>query len=121
MTFEEFIKDYIGDPAYKEYKYFFAGKRFYLENVPIILHNATNIKTLVDQFNYEVHVKLEEESEYIMRYTLKDFIEDDLERARHFIYEVQGERYNYEQISHFNILMSSDILVDYLNFIVKIR
>lgn len=56
-----------------------------------------------------------------MRYTLKDFIEDDPDRAKHFIYEVQGKRYNYEQISQFNILMSSDILVNYMDFIVKIR
>ena len=56
-----------------------------------------------------------------MRYTLRDFIEDNTDRAKHFIYEVQGKRYNYEQIIQFNILMSSDILVDYLNFIVKIR
>ena len=56
-----------------------------------------------------------------MRYTLKDFIEDNGDRAKHFIFEVQGDRYNYEEIIKFKILMSSDILVDYMNFIVKLR
>lgn len=56
-----------------------------------------------------------------MRYTLRDFIEDNTDRAKYFIYEVQGEIYDYEEISKFNILMSSDILVNYMDFIVSIR
>jgi len=56
-----------------------------------------------------------------MRYTLRDFIEENPERARHFIYEFEGNIFEYEKISQMNIIMTSDIVVDYLNFIVKIR
>lgn len=56
-----------------------------------------------------------------MRYTLRDFIEDSKDRAKHFIYECQGKKYTYDEVIRINILMTSDILVDYMNFIVKIR
>ncbi len=59
-----------------------------------------------------------------MRYTLRDFIEDSKDskdRAKHFMYECQGKRYTYDEVIRINILMTSDILVDYMNFIVKIR
>lgn len=63
MNIEEVMKGYIGDPEYKEYNYFFAGKQFHLDNVPKVLENADKIRFCVDKFRFEVHVKLIEESE----------------------------------------------------------
>lgn len=63
ISFKEVMKGYIGDPEYKHYRYFFAGKRFYLDNIPKVLENGDKIKFLIDQFNFDVHVKLSEEGE----------------------------------------------------------
>ena len=57
-----------------------------------------------------------------MRYTLKDFIEEDPERANQYLYMLPDSNVlEYSQIKNCRILMSSNILVDHMNFIVKIK
>lgn len=57
-----------------------------------------------------------------MRYTLRDFIKEDTERAKRFLYQLPDSTvWEYSQIKNCKILMSSDIIVNYVDFIVKIR